>query len=198
MSENKTWIQSSTNQKIDPRYLDLDCSTEVALEEMAHALASKCRFTGQAKMQGSNVYTVAQHCVLGSLYISPFLALPFLLHEMSEVYLADIAQPIKPFLRVIMDGHDLSWVELEDLHAIEVLTALGLNGLHTLLYHPEVKEMDLAMLVMEKRDLMGPEPEPWASVVGVNPASDDLITIWPHDEAKRRFLERFKQLTTRP
>lgn len=171
------WIQSFSGKVVT--LLDLKVE-QVTLEDIPHVLSQKVRFTGHLREAG---YSVAQHCVLGARAIAEPFKLAFLLHEVSEVYLPDIAGPIKS--RIFVDYSDkrspilddaLSWEELEAQHADIILEALGLSSIRPLLDSPEVREMDLRMLMTEKRDLMGPEPKPWG--INVEPLDFRITEIW--------------------
>jgi hypothetical protein len=74
---------------------------QIFLEDLAHALAMKCRFTGHTRFH----YSVAQHSVLMvklalnrgmSKEVQQFA----LLHDASEAYLPDVASPLKKSLLV--------------------------------------------------------------------------------------------------
>jgi hypothetical protein len=58
---------------------------------VAHALAQKCRWGGQA----ARFYSIAQHCVLTSWLVPDEVALQGLLHELDEVFLPDVPGPLK-------------------------------------------------------------------------------------------------------
>jgi hypothetical protein len=190
----KTWIQTLTNRKLEP--LNLKPEQVGPIEEIAHALSGNFRFTRQTRER----YNVAQHCVLGSRFIEPRLAGAFLLHELSEVYLPDIASPLKPHVYVRLDrpGRDgqgivvdsIPWVELERRHTRAILERFGLEHIEAQV--AEIREMDLAMLHAEKRDLCGPPPEPWGEFPP--PPFEETIDVWSPDVAKIHFLERFHEL----
>ncbi len=199
MSSNKAWVQSLSNQMIFP----LDLKPEaVRFEDIAHALSLKTRFQGQTR----SFYSVAQHCCLGARQLPSVFALPFLLHEVSEVYLPDIPGPMKHAIRVQIsidvrvDGTEvfeqITWAQLEDRHADAVLQALGLYSMRSLLDCPEVKEMDWAMLAAEKRDLCGPEPEDW-HLPHSPPVGLKTIQPWPSHQAEEEFIWQFNQLVKR-
>lgn len=186
----KAWSQSHSNQMLFTRDLKPE---QVRWEDIPHALAQKCRFSGQADMPGGIVYSVAQHCVVGARMMPRAFALPFLLHEVSEVYLPDVPAPLKPFVWVTMpNGEPMMWKDLEALHADVILEALGLSSLRPLIDSPEVKKMDLAMLAAEKRDLLGPEPESWGLTVD---AVATVISPLRPQVAAAAFSELFFELT---
>lgn len=179
---NKSWIQSFTGCKVEPLALTPDM---VCLEDIAHALSMKTRFTGHCR----EFYSVAEHCVVGSQVIAPAFALPFLLHEVSEAYLPDIAGPVKPSVR-LADGR--TWAELEEQHARVILEALGLSSLLPLLSSPEVKKMDWQMLAAEALVLHSTPPDSWK--LPHEPAKV-YLPLWAPNIAKREFLDAFKKLT---
>ncbi len=184
----KTWIQTLTNKKLEPLALTVEMVGPI--EEIAHALAGEFRYTRQT----AKLYSVAEHCVRGSRLIDSDFALAFLLHELSEVYLPDVAGPLKPSLYAVTGpGTALPWADLEKQHTHVMLEALGLAHLEPLIYSPHVKGMDLAMLASEKAELCGPEPEDWG--LTVDPAPTGTISPWSPELAEMRFLARFKELT---
>ena len=185
----KHWQQSYMGKIVTPELL---CVEQVSYEDIAHALAQKIRFNGQCTVMG---YTVAQHCVMGALEVarvSPKHALPFLLHEVSEVYLPDVPSPIKRLLRVEISDSDLmNWTDLEDQHARVIFKALELSDLLPRIYEEPVKTADVRMLLTEKRDLMGPEPAPWIDMP--KPYGGSIFPMEPK-KAKQSFLDRFAEL----
>ena len=180
------WIQTRSGKKLTPRAL---APEQVgSIEEIAHSLAHEFRFSRQTLVP----YSVAEHCVRGSRLLPAAFAGAFLLHELSEVYLPDVPAPLKPFLFVEAEASPaITWAGLERQHTHVILKALGLSSLEPLIYSPEVRQMDLAMLAAEKRDLMGPEPEPWG--LTVEPAYGS-ISPWVPAVARGYFLERFREL----
>ena len=191
MTLRKDWIQSLAGKKLTLRELAVESIGPI--EEIAHALAGEFRFTRQTRQR----YTVAEHCVRGSWLLPPAFAGAFLLHELSEVYLPDIAGPLKPDLLVSMpDGSTVSWTDLERQHTHTILTALSLDSIEPLIYSPEVKLIDLAMLAAEKEQLCAPEPESWHLTVPA--AKVDLSHVWDTEKACDQFLMRFRELFGRP
>lgn len=195
MTTRKSWIQSLTNKALEP--LNLQPEMVGDIEEIAHALSGNFRFTRQTRQR----YTVAEHCVRGSRLLPAAFAGAFLLHELSEVYLPDIAGPIKGSIYVGLAGEMtlkdalVSWEDLERHHTRTILTALGLASLEPLIYAPEIKAMDVAMLAAEKAHLCGAPPEPWME--GITPADAGFYAgnpTWSPDSAEQAFLERFAEL----
>jgi uncharacterized protein len=184
------WIQTNENRALYPRAITKE--SVGSIREIAHSLANCFRFNRQVEAP----YSVAEHCVRGSRLLPPAFAGAFLLHELSEVYLPDIPAPLKPFVAVYLndrcDEAPETWEHLEKQHTRVILSALGLSSLEPLIYSPEVRAMDLAMLAAEKRDLVGPEPMPWG--LEVEPASTEQIVPWANYRARDEFVKRFVEL----
>ena len=195
----RDWIQSYTGKMVQPLALKPE---QVCIKDIAHALSNKCRYTGHSR----EFYSVAQHALVGSRHIDPKHALTFLLHEVSEAYLPDIASPVKPSMfverRVQQGGNNIvvtkaPWKELEKEHAEVIGRALGLPQLATDIdAFPEVKQMDLAMLAWEVRDLMNDPPGEWWPAGSIPPPpSDKRLFGLPPREAEYLFLVRYYELT---
>jgi hypothetical protein len=189
MPDREAWIQTLEGRRLTP--LNLQVEQVGSIHEIAHALSVKVRFTGQTMAP----YSVAEHCVRGSRQLSPAFAGAFLLHELSEVYLPDIAAPLKPSVRLLVPGCSEStilWSELEEQHTRVILKALGLYSIGPLVYSDEVRETDRRMLLTEKRDLCSPEPEPWG--VPGEPYTERIDAPWLPGVARDTFLSRFAEL----
>jgi len=168
---------------------------EVYLEDIASHLSKQARWTGATK--GDKTYSIAQHSVMVSLYCElitsdPVIALDGLHHDSSEVYLVDVARPVKytpGFMEiyrryekalnvVIYDKFNLPW-----------------DGDH----HPIVKDADNRMLATEARDVM-PEPVDGYGVYefDINTAySQKIKNIWSPKKAREIFIARHNLLTSR-
>ncbi len=172
--DNSTWIATYTGRQfwpLDPRPED------VCIEDIAHALALKCRFGGHCKCY----YSVAQHSVLGSLIISDKNALWFLLHDAAEAYMFDACRPIKkefPFIR-----------EIEDRLMVCICDKFGLP--HEM--PEEVNHMDNQLLVTEIRDIMETPTVKWYDY-GADPLSSKIHS-WDWRLAKDNFLNTFNLIT---
>ena len=118
---------------LDPRI------EEVKLLDIAHALSNICRFTGHC----NEFYSVAQHSVLVSQYVSEENALWGLLHDASEAYICDIARPVKKSLEM------KPYKEIEKRLMNVIAKTFNLSEDEP----KEVKEIDTKMLRTEARDL---------------------------------------------
>jgi hypothetical protein len=190
---NKRWVQSFSGRVIVPTLLDPE---SVNFPDIAHALSLKCRFQGQCE----TFYSVAQHCVEGARQLPSPFRLAFLLHEVSEVYLPDIPGPMKDLVYVAKGGYVpasvidyMTWADLEKQHTHAVLEALNLTSIEPLIYCPEVKQMDWAMLAAEKRDLCKPEPEDW-NLPHPPPPGLGWLNGWEPAQAEREFTAIFNSL----
>lgn len=182
MSES-CWIETATGRKVHPLTPRAD---EICIEDIAHALANQCRFSGHTKYH----YSVAQHSVYVSRLVPPEHALWGLLHDASEAYLIDLPRPIKH-----QSAFGDAFTAIEKGIEAAVAEAFGL----ALPMPAAVKQADSAMLLAEKRDLM-PNVQEWSAHFnhwGIE-VSDMVrgVTITPMlpAEAKRAFLARYNEI----
>lgn len=171
------YIQTYTGKRfypLDPRVEEID------IEDIAHALSNKCRFTGHTLQ----FYSVAQHSYLASFIVPPEYALEALLHDASEAYLADMAKPVKVLPEM------KNFREIEDKIQRTVCERYNLP----LIQSEAVHVADRTMLVTEKRDLM-------SSMEWTNPKFNykekPLISTIIGEAptvAKAAFLRRFREL----
>lgn len=185
MDRTGAWIQTYSGvafYPLDPR------PEEILIEDIAHALAMQCRFTGHVK----RFYSVAEHSVHVSRLCPAEFALWGLLHDASEAYLCDVARPVKRMPG--MEGYRAAEAKLMD----NITARFGLD--------PDepagVKLADTTMLGIEVRDLMH---WPLANAAKwqwcLDAIRDCQITIrrpWGPEEAEERFLDRFRELTAAP
>jgi len=185
------YIQTYSHKKL---HLFNPKPEEIELEDIPHALGLKTRYTGHCKFH----YSVAQHCVLGANLLEdshgPWSALAFLLHELGEVYLPDIASPLKPHIKIEVEpGVLMGWKELERRHEVAILEALGLDLWLARLHHPIIKEMDNSMLAAEANAIMSPLIPGWGGDAMRNPAKTAIV-MWEPEAAADVWLITYKYL----
>lgn len=158
---------------------------QVDIEEIAHALAYQCRFTGHV----NRFYSVAEH----SIYVAKFALRMhgpyYLLHDVAEWIYYDLSKPLKN----VLETKSKLYRELCDQCDKVVMKALGLNYTGFQNLYPNIKEVDNLVCDLEKKFLKGvsapnpvfPEDHPLhGAPFGMEPM-----------EAERTFLEYYQMLT---
>jgi 5'-deoxynucleotidase YfbR-like HD superfamily hydrolase len=174
VNSESAWIQTYTGKKMFPL---APRPEDVCIEDIAHALAMQCRFTGHCNFH----YSVAQHSVYVSLNC-PKDALHGLLHDASEAYICDLASPLKRSGR--FEDYKVIEKNLQDV----IYSKFGLTTKEP----ATVKAVDIRMLVTEARDLMSPQHPEWIN--SVEPYDWHIDQMSP-SRAKHFFLQRFYELT---
>lgn len=159
-------------------YYDNMRRSDIRIEDIARALARKCRFAGHC----SDFYSVAQHSLHVSQIVPKEYALAGLLHDATEAYMADIPTPLKHLLP--------DFKRLEKEAESVIMSVFNVN----LPLAKDVKRADLIMLATEKRDFMPEDNDPWPILDGVAPLAERL-TAWSSETAERLFLNRYYNLT---
>lgn len=168
------WIETFSGKRffpLEPRPED------VCIEDIAHALSMQCRFGGHTR----HFHSVAYHSLIVSFHCKQENALWGLLHDAAEAYLVDVPRPVKYS------------VEMEGYRAAEVaIMACVCQKFDLPLVEPaDVHEADNAVLLAEKRDLMGKLA--WAGTTA-KPIPNRILLVEPF-LAKEYFLKRYKELT---
>ena len=171
------WIQTWNNKIfhfLTPSPLSIN------LGDIAHALSHTCRFGGHTK----TFYSVAQHSVLVSQNLEPRFARWGLMHDAAEAYVGDMPAPLKSLL--------------PEFQAIETnILALIATRYHLAAPIPEeVKEMDLRLLMTERRDLMHDSPDgyPWDIDIEEVKPLEARIEPWESVAAAVRFIDQFNKV----
>jgi 5'-deoxynucleotidase YfbR-like HD superfamily hydrolase len=155
-------------------------TSEIHIEDIAHALSHLCRFTGHTRQ----FYSVAQHSVLASRFIEwldPDAAMAALLHDAAEAYIGDISRPLKQLL--------------PDYKVIEERVERAIFPIFGIAYplSKAVKTADLILLATEQRDLMPEHHDEWALIKGITPLQE-TIEPWTPEQAFREFMRRYEEL----
>ncbi|KKN29889.1 hypothetical protein LCGC14_0839670 [marine sediment metagenome] len=166
---DSNWIQTFTGRQfwpLNPR------AEDVCIEDIAHALSMKCRYTGHTR----EFYSVAQHSVLASRCCKD--SRWGLMHDATEAYLPDVARPVKRALGTFTAIEDALMRVIAPVFELEMPI-------------PEcVHQVDLVLLATERRDLMAEPPVPWITTEQIKPLEME-ITPWEPYEAKELFLRCF-------
>lgn len=183
-----SWISTFTGRRFDPLAPD---PTTVCIEDIAHALALKCRWTGHTREH----YSIADHslrvCAAAGGLVSSSLPAWALMHDAAEAYLPDVARPIKASLVGFQE------IEYRVLRAIAIALELPVEGSHPgenpipvgLRYM--VQHADDVLLVTEARDLVhGTDGWDW----GYPPPLPARIAPLDVYSVERLFLERWREL----
>lgn len=208
------WIQTYTGKQVFPLALRAE---QVCIEDIAWALAHKCRFTGHC----TPFYSIAEHSVRVSRIVRPDLRLAALLHDAAEAYLPDFSRPIKGSAYFMLQapgsleevGRDEGEARLDTGELVLVRDIGGktyrlptgmfpakvveraLMGVIWAKFGVEgfssesIKQADDILLATEARDLMGPPPAPWALDV---PVLSETIIPWPALDAVSAFKAAFE------
>ncbi len=175
-----THAGTPTIRTVAGRYFDFMAPHRSAfgIEEIAHALANLCRFTGHT----TEFYSVAQHSVIVSSIVPFEDAMHGLLHDAAEAFVGDVASPLKRLLP--------EYRAIEKRVEAAVLERFGLAP-----EFPEsVKRADLILLLTEQRDLMRNNDE-WRQT-DVQPLPH-RIDPWPPEKARDAFIARYEFLGSR-
>lgn len=184
----ESWIRTRSGGRFDPFNPRAD---DVVVEDVAHALANLCRFSGHTRQ----FYSVAQHCVLASMAVTEpdtRLKLGALCHDASEAYVVDIPSPIKKQSALQL------YRDLEKQVMNEVWWAL--MGTHTLSPEdPRIKQIDLRLCAAEAKQLMKgwrefPSFSDWEQAGGPLPIK---IEPWSPKRSQGEFLRRYYMLRRR-
>jgi hypothetical protein len=164
---------------LDPQPATID------IGDIAHHLSRICRFGGAIEP----FWSVADHCLLCVELMlehgDPRLARPVLVHDGHEYVLTDLPNPVKRLV-----GPRYPALALD----VDLAIARALNVDLTDLYHPLVRQVDLAALYIEARQF-GYELEPDTPPPPRDIPIDDC-EIQPLPDARERFIAVYQRLTS--
>lgn len=155
--------------------------------DIAFSLARLCRFNGHT----SKHYSVAEHCFRAHELVEPEHQLVTLLHDATEAYIGDMVRPLKHAMREYAASRGVLDVYAQIEHRVWLAICERFD------LEPElpdqVKEADMYMLAVERRDLMPAHPDAWDCIQGIElPAW--RIKPWSAEEARDRYFQRLMEL----
>lgn len=157
------------------------------IQEIAHATAMQCRFTGHT----SRFYSVAEHqIVVANIMDFCKLGAPIegLLHDGTEAYLSDIAAPWKAMLP--------DYKKVEGVLEVKLRRHFGLPDTIT----PGCKRADWLALFVETMQLIPSMGADWVAPPGVKEQAAELLPrykldCWVPQYAKAQYLAMYDRLT---
>ncbi len=195
MAKDKAWIQSFTGKRIELANPD---SSQICIEDIAHALSRICRYTGHTK----RTYVVSEHSVWVSRRAVQLFdqnrGLDFpsawraamrieiarygLLHDATEAYLGDVSRPLKR-----LPGME-AYRKLERQWEQAIMDKFNVH-----IYAPEVAQADAELLGTEARQLLpgGPRAD-WPDLP--EPIRMHPRMGWPPFIARWLFMREFRRL----
>lgn len=164
---------------LDPRV------EEINLQDVAHGLSHKARFTGHTKF----FYSTAEHAVrvsecvrkLGGTLMQQFVGLH---HDDSDAYIPDVPTPLK----VLPEFQFFREVEKKIEYACYERFGCIVDD------YSVVKKADMILLLTEKRDLMPKVNQNWGKFDAEPIPSPYRIRPWSPERAKQEYLHQHKML----
>ena len=166
---------------IDPRI------EEIVLEDVAHGLSNKCRFTGHTR----KFYSTGEHSVRvswnlrdrGRSLMEQYVGLH---HDDTDAYLPDVPTPLKVL-------PEFKWFRDLEHHMQEMcFQKFGC----VVEDYSVVKESDIILLLTEKRDLMPTRNGDWKHSYTQEPISSPyFIEPWSPELARYNYLELHRTLS---
>ena len=164
------WMQTASGR----RFHFLQCTAgEIDIDDIAHALSNICRFNGHCR----KFYSVAEHSIYVSQFVSSHLALDGLLHDAAEAYIGDVIHPQKDYIR--------DFRIIEDRIMVMVAARFGL--IHEFHKRHAIKQVDRKLCYTEGSQIM-PDIDDWEYK---DTPYDLKIQCFTPRIAKSEFLSRF-------
>lgn len=128
--------------------------SDFTLGDVAHGLGRVCRFAGQT----NRFYSVAEHCFHVARLVPVEHARAALLHDASEAFIGDVTRPLK----ALLPDYRAIEARVEEAIAARFLSPAerALGGLKA----SPIKGADLAMCLVEARELMPTAPGYWSGL----------------------------------
>lgn len=174
------WIETHTGGRF---YYDHPEMSDINIEDIAHALANTCRYSGHCKY----FYSVAEHSVAVSSLTGD--SLDGLLHDASEAYCADIPHDLKACLP--------EYKVIENRVQAEIARRYGLRYP----WRDAIHSADVAQLSTEAYFVLPSKGMDWAWDVYTRGAGRESLPpgvvpqfLSPH-KAKESFLSKYRAIT---
>lgn len=164
-------------------YFDLldPVGSAFTIDDIAHGLSMTCRFAGQCR----EFYSVAEHSWHASWLVPPALARAALMHDAAEAFIGDVTRPLKSLLP--------AYKTIERAIEQAIVDRFAIDGWDA----PEIKQADLQMLHDEQQAMMPAHDDGWSTSAGITTWTTHF-DHWLPVEAKRRWLQRYDELTDAP
>ncbi len=155
----------------------------VNINDIASALSKICRFGGHCR----TFYSVAEHsCHAAQIALDddqPMeCVVAVFLHDATEAYVGDMVKPLKDMLPGFKE------VEKRVANAIGECFGIDFDK-----WHSVIREIDLAMLIAERRELFTVDSLVWVDELKARTVKPDFRRHGP-EEAQRAFLKMWKML----
>ena len=169
------------------KFFPLDVrSSDICIEDIAHALSLQCRFGGHVKRH----YSVGQHSIHVADEMRKVIPgcmksvqLRGLLHDASEAFLIDLPRPLKQI-------QDFSvYRNIEAATQGVIYHKYGLPANLKLMVDEGIKVADNLLLAKEAKDLL--DNPYWCHAM---PKSKQRIPIMTPKEVEKKFLKKFEEL----
>lgn len=157
-----TWIQTYSGRVLDLVRPDPEA---IHIDDLVIPMSVTPRFSGHTVGHLFPADLCFHSLLVESLMpasATPSARLAALLHDAHEAFTGDITSPMRQALAAYSPegASALKHIQFDLQDAVE--RAVGLNVSVRFECRAEIKQADLLALAIEKRDLMGPSPEPWS------------------------------------
>lgn len=176
MKKSGNYIRTFMNHRF---FLDSPEDSVIDIDDIAHALANQCRWSGHTTM----FYSVAQHSVLAAQNVEAGWEFEALMHDAAEAYFVDLPTPLKALLPAYKEMQKKTEKYLAEFYDLPFPMS------------EEVKTADRRMLVTEWNQLFT-KTSIGLWVLGdkfKQPAYDIKLVPWSPRRAEEEFLNAFDE-----
>lgn len=178
------YIRTNSARKL---YFDHVDEHDYSIEDIAHALAARVRWTGHVKRVNGRFISIGQHCCIVHDIVSklpgctPGRLRQALIHDAAEAYMPDFPSPLKWWMRSL--GND-ELFKLEN----RVDEAICKHFAIQFPWDKEIKAADMIALATENRDFM---PDGSVERNFMPPPMRKRIVLWGVERTMREYLKRW-------